>query len=88
MNVKVDNEVQVVVGDVIEFNHKGSNNECNFYLISHCTYEGFFIMNLSGRKSNRIKYYTKLHHLIKYHEDSIVKIYSKSEWQLKLSKLG
>ena len=82
MKVKVIENNNVDVGDIIELDHKGSSNESNFYLICNCNSEGYFIMNFSGKKSGRIKFYPTLKLLLDWHSDSIIKIYSKKEWEM------
>jgi hypothetical protein len=85
MEIAVNNEVKVNVGDILQFNHNGSQKEGSHYLVCYSQYDGYFIMNLSGKKA-RLKYYSKLKDLISFHKDSIVKIYSQNEWSLSLNQ--
>jgi hypothetical protein len=86
MKISVENRFSASRGDVIEFNHSGSKNLCSHYLICYSNTNGYFIINLSGEKTGEIKFYKQLNTLIDYHSECIVKIYSKREWQMKLSR--
>jgi hypothetical protein len=85
MKVEVNNQVKVNVGDIIQFSHSGSQKEGNHYLVCYSQHDGYFILNLSGKKA-KLKYYSNLKDLISFHEHSIVKIYSHKEWSLSLNQ--
>lgn len=88
MRVQIDNrpEITVTVGDILQFKHSGSGGQHGFYLVCKSADKGYFIMNLSGKKS-KITYYTLLSSILQIHEDSIEAIYPASEFQIKLERI-
>lgn len=88
MRVQIDNrpEITVTVGDILQFKHSGSAGQHGFYLVCKSEDKGFFIMNLSGKKS-KITYYQLISSILNTHEDNIEAIYPASEFQIKLERI-
>lgn len=79
--------ITIAVGDILQFNHSGSAGEHGFYLVCRDEEEGFFIMNLSGKK-RRITYYSTLSNLMNMHRDKIKEVFPADKFQITLTKVG
>jgi hypothetical protein len=73
------------VGDIIEY-EESSRRKHPFYMVCKSEKDGFFIISLTGSKHS-MKYYSSIEFLMRM-QTGVKRIYRKSEWELKLSKLS
>ena len=79
-------QFKVGVGDVLQFNHNGTNGDHGFYLVCKEQRTGYFIMSLSGKKS-RIVFYDTLSELVDRHRGSIANVFPADEFQITLERI-
>jgi hypothetical protein len=83
MDVQVENNLEVEVGDVIEYKDSGRRKH-PYYLVSQIEDMGYFVLNLGGKKE-KLRVYKSIENLMRA-QKNIVKIYSQKEWAIKIAK--
>ncbi|MET3505486.1 hypothetical protein [Halalkalibacter oceani] len=85
MNVTVDNSKlnNIKVGDIIQFG-SGGHREHNFYMVCHSQLEGYFMLSLTGKKT-QLRFYETMEDMLK-RRNNIIEVFSQKDYVVKISK--